>query len=234
MLPVSALPHQFRILPEKPGERGRVARNNGIGGRFEPGGWRRGLSQAFEMSDELRPTGKAVLASHKRLRCREFAFGAGSIGFEVFLPAFGPAADGIKIARFTGLLQVFRDFPVLFQAGSSRERTHIGHIPIHRTWAGPFRGPDAPLALVLKLKLLQIGFQGVDQLFCSLRLFVGRITLLVEDMKTNVAFEDFSHQGIQSATTHGDGVQGLGAFRFFFERTDNDVHLAADTASPVQ
>jgi hypothetical protein len=70
----------------------------------------------------------------------------------------------------------------------------------------------------------------VNQVLSRLGLLIGRRGLWIKDMKTDVSFDDLSHQSVHRATTRGDVMQHIGAIRVLVERALDSIHLASDAS----
>ena len=85
-----------------------------------------------------------------------------------------------------------------------------------------------------RITSLQIRAQGLNQVVGRLGLLVGRFPLGIENVKPDVPFDDFGHQGIHRAPAGGDVVEYLGALCFLIQGPFNRLHLAPDAPHPIQ
>ncbi len=72
------------------------------------------------------------------------------------------------------------------------------------------------------------------QIVCCLRLFVCWFGIRIEHMKSDVAFDHLSHQGIHSTPASGDVVQNIGTLRLLVKRPFDGIDLTSNAANPVQ
>jgi hypothetical protein len=81
--------------------------------------------------------------------------------------------------------------------------------------------------------LLEIHFQGVDQVLGSATLLVSRLPVRVEEVVANMAVDDLRHKGIQRAAGCSNCMQNIGAFGVFLKRPNYGVYLTAKAAGAV-
>src|SRR6266545_659498 len=155
MIASRALVHELRMFLEELREPRRVAVHDRLGGGLEVRDWRIMPLQGLHVRRELRPAREAVLARDEELRVGQQALrGAFArlprlvpatrepIHFAAerarrdgvlaqlcqrFNPPHRPFANGGFGAGFAGMLQIFRELPVVIDAGAWRERYRVRH-----------------------------------------------------------------------------------------------------------
>jgi hypothetical protein len=73
--------------------------------------------------------------------------------------------------------------------------------------------------------LFQIRFHHGDQLSCGASLFRFQLTVRIDDVKTNMAFEDLGHQAVERAPGSRDELQYLSAILFLVEGFFDSINL---------
>src|SRR4029077_15685650 len=81
--------------------------------------------------------------------------------------------------------------------------------------------------------LFQIRFHHGDQLSCGASLFRFRLTVRIDDVKTNMAFEDLAHQAVERAAASRDELQYLSAILFLVEGFFDSINLPLEPSHPV-
>jgi hypothetical protein len=82
--------------------------------------------------------------------------------------------------------------------------------------------------------LAEIAPNEIHELLGRFRLLRLRIDVRIDDVKTDVIFQDLRHEAVDRAATRRQLLQYRAAFALLLQEFLNAVHLAAQPADPVE
>lgn len=94
-------------------------------------------------------------------------------------------------------------------------------------WGAPFDACSWPM-------LFEVGFDDVDQFFGRQGLLRTWLVFAIDDVRTHVVFDDFSHQSLERALARYQRQKRRRAILLGFQRLFDGIDLAPDAPHPVQ
>jgi len=86
---------------------------------------------------------------------------------------------------------------------------------------------------VSSVLLFEIAPHHGDQLPRGASLFRFRLSVRIDDVKTNMAFEDLGHQAVERAAGSRDELQYLSAILFLVDGFFDSINLPLEPSHPV-
>src|SRR5262249_50319980 len=96
-----------------------------------------------------------------------------------------------------------------------------------------FGSSAASMFMVSSVLLFEIGPDDGDQLPYGANLFRFWLSVRIDDVKTNMAFEDLGHQAVKRAAGSRDELQYLSAILFLVDGFFDSINLPLEPSHPV-
>src|SRR4029077_1442661 len=96
-----------------------------------------------------------------------------------------------------------------------------------------FGSSAASMFMVSSVLLFETGSHHGDQFPCGASLFRFRVSVRIDDVKTNMAFEDLGHQAVERAAGSRDELQYLSAILFLVESFFDSINLPLEPSHPI-
>src|SRR5205814_950314 len=92
---------------------------------------------------------------------------------------------------------------------------------------------DSSMFMVSSVLLFEIAPHQGDQLPRGASLFRFRLSVRIDDVKTNMAFEDLGHQAVERAAGSRDELHYLSAILFLVDGFFDSINLPLEPSHPV-